>query len=545
MLRKWLALAFGIGVAAFVLYETMRSGNVTSAATTDEIARTDLPEGIPTFARDIAPIVYRSCTPCHHEQGSGPFPLVTYRDVEKRALQICMVTEERYMPPWKPLPGYGEFKDARGLSDAQIQLFEDWLLADTPFGDPDDLPPAPDYSGEWLLGEPDLVVGLEEDFVVPAEGRDIWTTLKIPTDFPDDVYIRAIEAHSNNQKVLHHFMMFLDTKGLANDFVNQSPIAGDGMVQGESLFGLELYSESVMSWLPGVSPYYFPEGSAVTLPAGASLILDTHFRTTGRPEEVSLDFGLHLADGPPDLFPGIIYLAGEAMNIPPGMPDYTIHKSFVTPVDVEASAFLAHAHYVCKIVEAYAVKPDGERVPLMGIDDWDFEWQDTYQYAEPIPLPAGTSIEVFFLYDNSADNPRNPFSPPRRVVTGLRTTDEMSITWLHVTVSSKEDLETLKREVHDNWNQVGLRSQRNTAVWNSLISTFDQDGDHTLDPAEEEAATRYVDGIWERPAHLLKAFDADGDGELDPAEHEYAKRMIGSWHGELGQGTKVPSVASR
>ena len=58
------------------------------------------PAVTPTFARDVAPIVYEHCAVCHRPGQAAPFPLLSYDDVKKRGELIVKVTARRYMPPW-------------------------------------------------------------------------------------------------------------------------------------------------------------------------------------------------------------------------------------------------------------------------------------------------------------------------------------------------------------------------------------------------------------------------------------------------------------
>src|SRR5437763_11421101 len=78
----------------------------------------------PTFAKDIAPIIWANCAGCHHAGEVAPFTLTSYDDVKKRAKQIARITHSRVMPPWKAEPGFGEFQDERRLSDQQIGLIQ-------------------------------------------------------------------------------------------------------------------------------------------------------------------------------------------------------------------------------------------------------------------------------------------------------------------------------------------------------------------------------------------------------------------------------------
>ncbi len=529
-----LLVVFACGLALlFVPDDDGPRSNVALAGAADELDEAGLFDevpGAPTFVRDIAPLVHANCTPCHHANGSAPFVLSDFDSVRKRANQLAIVTEDRFMPPWKPLPGFGTFADSRRLTDAEIELFARWADAGAPLGDPRAEPPPPVFDDRWQLGEPDLVVRLSEPVALPAEGRDVWTTLVVPLGLTEDRFVRAIECRPSNPQVLHHFMMFVDRQGLSHERATGKLVIGDeGMATGGDLFGEELMSESLMSWLPGATPKPLPADTAWRVPAGAELVLDSHFRTTGKEETCQLEFGIHFAEDRADRLPVIVYLAGEGMNIPPGVSDYTIRQEIELPVDVRLEAISAHAHYVCREIHGRAVLPDGSTVELLRIEDWDFEWQDTYRYENPLEVPAGTRIELDYVYDNSESNERNPFDPPRRVITGIRTTDEMAITWLYTSVESEDEQDELKELVSERWKEIGLASVRPLTLWRSIIETFDVDGDHTLDPDEEREATAWVKDLDNHPARVLRAFDRDGDGVLSPTERAFADRLIGAW----------------
>ncbi len=121
-----------------------------------------------------------------------------------------------------------------------------------------------------------------------------------------------------------------------------------------------------------------------------------------------------------------------AINIPPGSRTFSVTDKLTLPVDVEALAIYPHAHYLGKLIEAWATLPDGHRQWLIRIPDWDINWQAVYEYKHPVSLPKGTVIEMRITYDNSASNPRNPNNPPKRVMTGDRSQDEMGHVWLQL-----------------------------------------------------------------------------------------------------------------
>ncbi len=74
---------------------------------------------------------------------------------------------------------------------------------------------------------------------------------------------------------------------------------------------------------------------------------------------------------------------------------------------------------------AFAIKPDGEIIPLIHIPEWKFNWQLTYPFKNLLRIPKGSIIYVQATYDNTINNPLNPFSPSRPVYYGWGTTNEM------------------------------------------------------------------------------------------------------------------------
>src|SRR5690349_3346508 len=119
------------------------------------IAGQGAPARAVTYYGQIAPIVAQDCAPCHRPGESGPFSLLTYDDVRRHAAQIVKVTSSRFMPPWLPEPGYGQFKEERRLTDAQIKLFDDWLKQGTPAGAARPGAETAKFATGWNMGEPD------------------------------------------------------------------------------------------------------------------------------------------------------------------------------------------------------------------------------------------------------------------------------------------------------------------------------------------------------------------------------------------------------
>jgi Flp pilus assembly protein TadD len=408
----------------------------------------------PTFTKDIAPIVWNRCATCHRPLEIGPFSLITYDDVKRRASQIGLVTARRLMPPWKPTGPIGEFQDDRRLTDAELRTLQRWIAAGAPQGNPSELPPMPAWSGPprgsgeaaeagWRLGTPDLVVRMPSLYAVQPDGPDVFRTFVIPIPLDAPKYVRAIEFRPGNARVVHHANLGVDRTQTSRELDVRDPEPGYS-----GNMGLEArYPEGqLLGWTPGQAPHASPDGMAWRLEPGSDLVAQLHLQPTGRTESVQVSVGFYFTDRAPQRTPVGLRLGSETIDIPAGARAHAITDSFVLPVDVDVLAVQPHAHNLARRMEATATLPDGSARALITISDWDFRWQDVYRYTQPIALPAGTTIAMTYTYDNSADNVRNPYRPPRRVVWGQNTTDEMGDLWLQVTARAGADQRRLQDE---------------------------------------------------------------------------------------------------
>ena len=386
-----------------------------------------------TFNRDVAPIVFANCTPCHRPGEAGPFSLITYEDVRARATQIAKVTKSRFMPPWLPEPQKGSFRDERRLADAEIALLEQWVNEGALEGNAADLPPPPKLTKGWALGEPDLVLTAKEPYPLRADGTDVFHNLVFEAPVSETRYVRAVEIRLNDPRVGHHTNLLIDRGRALRRLDAADPEVGFG--------GMDVSTESegfdpdshFLFWKPGTLPYEEAPGMAWTLDPRTDLVLNMHLRPSGKPELVRPMIGLYFTDKAPTLFPMLLQLEHDgALDIPPGSRDFVITDEYVLPVDVDVRAVYPHAHYLGKEVRAVATLPDGTSTWLIHIKDWDVNWQGVFRYPSPVFLPKGTKIKMRWSYDNSEDNVRNPHHPPRRVKAGNRAEDEMCHLWLQV-----------------------------------------------------------------------------------------------------------------
>ncbi|MCP3979206.1 MAG: tetratricopeptide repeat protein [bacterium] len=396
----------------------------------------------PTFNRDVAPILYRSCTPCHRPGESGPFNLVTYNDVRKRGRQVVEVTQSRFMPPWLPEPGHGEFLGSRRLSDAEVDAFANWVSGGMPEGAADHLPPLPEFIDGWALGEPDLIVRMPEAYTLEPEGFDVFRNFVFPADVDRPRWVRAVELRPGNPKRVHHAVMRVDPTFSSRRRAEREAGMGFGSM---NMGDAEAPGGHVVSWTPGMYPYAGADDIAWKLERGADIVLQLHMLPSGKPEPIRPSIGFHFAGEPPSKQLWTLMLRARDIDIPAGEANYLRTDQYVLPTDVDIVSVYPHAHYLGRDIQGYATLPDGTRRWLVRIKDWNFDWQDQYRYVEPVRLPAGSTVHMHYVYDNSAENPRNPTHPPERVVGGTQSTDEMGSLTFELLPRTEGDLEQIKQ----------------------------------------------------------------------------------------------------
>ncbi len=407
---------------------------------------TDSPQdtaGPVTFTRDIAPITYEHCLPCHRPGEAAPFDLITYEDVVGHATQLVEVTQSRYMPPWLPEVGHHKMMAERRLSEEQIARIAAWVDAGKPRGEPADLPGRPEFIPGWQLGEPDLVVRMAEPYELPAAGVDVYRNFVVPIPVDSPNWVRGMELRPDNRRIVHHAFMLINRDGECRRLDQRDEQPGFAGMEAQ---GAESPDGHFISWQPGKIATMAPEGMAWLLTPGTDLVLQMHMQPTGKPERVQASVGFFFTNEPPSRFPTKLVLRSTEIDIPAGDANYEFETRYTLPTDVELIGIIPHAHYLGKRLEALAIMPDGTTDVLLRIPDWDFNWQGDYRYAEPIRLPKGTTLVQRFSYDNSSANVRNPHTPPQRVRYGLQSVDEMGELWLQVLPVTSSGRETLLRD---------------------------------------------------------------------------------------------------
>ena len=389
-----------------------------------------------TFTKDVAPLVFTHCASCHRPGEAGPFPLLEYGDVKKRAKQILETVESRRMPPWKPIDGHGEFIGERRMKPGEIATFKAWVEQGCAEGDAKDLPPAPRFPEGWTLGEPDLIVTMPEAATIPAEGKDLLRAFVLPLNLTEDKHVRAVQFRSANLRAIHHALMFMDP---TRESRQRDAADSEAGFDGRQLPLSAIIGGTLATYNPGALPFFYPDGMAKELKKTCDLVIQIHFNSTGKVVEEKAQVGLWFAKETPKRLIVPVPMYNLRLDLPPGEKDLQVGDRYILPVDVDLIGIIPHAHYLARECRIWAKAPGGKEIPLLWIKDWDFDWQEQYRYKEMLRLTAGTQIFMLWTYDNTSGNPRNPANPPVRVRFGESSKDEMATVGLQVATFNAAD----------------------------------------------------------------------------------------------------------
>jgi tetratricopeptide (TPR) repeat protein len=452
-------------------------------------------KGSLTFNRDIAPIVFARCSPCHRPGQAVPFVMLGYEDVRSHARKIAAATAHRHMPPWLPEPGFGDFVGERRLPDAQIQMIQQWVAEGAVEGAPAALPALPAWTNGWQLGQPDAVVSMPRAYTLAADGPNVFRNFVLPVSLPAGRFVRAVEFRSNNPGVVHHAVITLDRTR-----ASRRRDGSDGSPGFAGMFapGSESPEGRFLGWTPGRGPIVEPADMAWRLERGSDLVVQLHLLPSGKPEPIQVSVGLFFTETPPARVPMMIRLGSKAIDIPAGEKAYTISDSYVLPMDVEVLSVYPHAHYLATEMRGIATLPDGRTQWLMRINHWDFHWQQDYRFRSPIALPRGTTVSMQYTYDNSDANPDNPHHPPHAVTYGPQSVDEMGDLWLQVLPHTKEDAAVLARDF------AGREALANVAGGEMLVRVAPDVAENHVFLASGDLQVGRIDEAIDRLAHALR-----------------------------------------
>jgi hypothetical protein len=340
---------------------------------------------------------------CHRPGEIAPMSLMSYEAARPWARSIKNEVKARIMPPWPADPAFGAFSNDRRLSDADVATIVAWVDAGAPRGDGTFTPPT--FAAGWLLGEPDLVVEMEQDYVVPANGADINTEITVPIKgLPHDIWVRAVEVRGNPSVVHHNVVYAIDA-------------AGNRDATGR-----------LASFTPGKQYDLFNEPSGKLVRRGSTLVFSMHYHPNGVETRDRSKVGLYLATKPISYQIHSRVVADPQLEIPPGEPNYLSRGEFTFPTDAEITLFKPHMHWRGKDMRYVLRYPDGREETLLSVPKYDMNWQVSYELATPKFAPKGSVLTVIAHFDNSASNPRNP-DPGVKVLWGSDSRDEMMEGW--------------------------------------------------------------------------------------------------------------------
>lgn len=382
-----------------------------------------------TWSEHVAPIVYDHCTSCHRPGEIAPFSLTNYAEAYNWASMMQYVTEIRYMPPWKADPDFGvEYLGENYLTEDEIATIKSWVDGGAPQGDPSLEPPLPVFPAGSQVGTPDLVLSFSQSYVHQGNGQDEYRYFVLPTGLTQNKNLVALEMRPGNTKIVHHALFWADTSGTAAALDAQTPEYGFAGAQGQGI-GLASFGPQLPGYVPGAKPNLYTHGMAQRISAGSDLVMQVHYAPTPVDEPDSSTVNLFFADQPATRFVrSHIMLPSSLVNGPFVIAPNTVrefHGVFKTPLAVSLLGVAPHCHLLGKNWRVFAVTPQNDTIPLIHIENWDFNWQGTYHFRKLKVLPKDSEIHAFATYDNTSDNPFNPNFPPQTVTWGEGTADEM------------------------------------------------------------------------------------------------------------------------
>lgn len=427
-----------------------------------------------TFTRDVAPIFFNNCTECHRPGEAAPMSLLSYKEARPWAKSIKEKVATKEMPPWHADPKHGEFSNDRRLTQAQIDTISAWVDQGAKEGNPKDLPAAPKFTEGWIIGKPDIVLQMPNEFTLEASGPDEYQYFEVPTNFKEDVYVQMAEARPGNRKIVHHIIAFVappskDGKqpqlskeeiekyqreaeqksifrkdGFLMRMKPTTPVHDDGcsLPNGGNGESLDTSAESrgfdlLVGFAPGMPPGVMEPGTVKRIPAGSKLLLQMHYsKTTGKVEKDRSSIGLIFAKKPAEKHVYTHGIANVYFQIPPGADNHKVTSCWTTKEDIHLSTLMPHMHLRGKAMKFEAVYPDGRSEVMIDVPAYSFSWQTVYYLKKPISLPKGTRIVVTALFDNSTKNKYNP-DPKQAVRFGDPTYDDMMIGWISYTVDKQ------------------------------------------------------------------------------------------------------------
>jgi len=395
---------------------------------------------VPTFYRDIVPILQNKCQSCHRTGEPAPMPLETYDQTRPWAKKMAAAVAMKMMPPWFADPRYGHFANDPSLSEEQIAIITAWAGAGAPAGDPREAPPPRPWNAGWNIPQPDQVVKMPQSVRIPAHGEVEYTYEIVPTHFTEDRWVQMAEVRPSSAAHVHHAVVYIrspDSPWLRHAPVGEPFTASMLTDPEERRKAHETTSDLLLVYAPGSAPDRWADGMAKFVPAGSDLVFQMHYTTNGEAASDETSVGLVFAKSAPRQRVITLQLNNHALIIPPGADDFRVEVQGTLPNDATLLSLFPHMHLRGKRFEYDIIHDDGSVETLLRVN-YHFHWQLSYKLAEPLELKAGTKLRAVAWYDNSKNNPHNP-DPEKTVTWGDQTSDEMMVGFFDVAVPARMD----------------------------------------------------------------------------------------------------------
>jgi mono/diheme cytochrome c family protein len=390
----------------------------------------------PVFSKDIAPIIYQHCASCHRPGEIAPMSLLSYKEVRPWAASIREEVAMGAMPPWHSAAAKGQFSNDRRLSDAEKESILRWVAAGAPEGNVKDLPPLPAFTENWEIGKPDIVITMTEPYIVPASGVIAYQNFTVPTNFTEDKWAQAIEVRPGARSVVHHILVFVSGKRPNEAYTQIVPQRRHRSPTGTNEQSSKMADTLFATTAPGTNAMVFQPGTAMRVPAGASIRFQIHYTTNGKEVSDRSSVGMIFAKQPPEKEMHTSAFFNPQLVLPAGAADVTVPSTIQFDQDVRLTALFPHTHLRGKSWDYKIVYPDGHTETVLPIPHYDFNWQTYYIFATPLTVPKGSKLEAVARYDNSVNNKSNP-DPTKEVHWGEQTWDEMQYTGINYTVDDE------------------------------------------------------------------------------------------------------------
>jgi len=431
-----------------------------------------IPETV-TWSADVAPILFTNCTPCHREGESGPFTLLSYADAVKKAAKIRFVTQSGYMPPWPADASYTHFVGERVLSAVEKAILKAWVDQGMPRGDSLKEPKPPEYYKGSYFGKPDLVIRAKEAVKIKGNGADLFLIMKFPYELERDTLVDLVEFVPHRRKLVHHVNGHLISYDAGRSF---NYMGGSGIHADTKTELLKVYEDmhipytdgkqpqyptltpNAVYYLPGYLPPHYPEnvGGYRLKKNGVFLLNNIHYGPSNADISDSSYINVFFRKTP--IQRSILETQLGTFGLTSIEPEFiippnevkTFHTQYTLPQSISMISVNPHMHLIGKSFWAFALKSNGDTIPLIRINKWDFRWQYYYTFKHPLKLEKGCTIHVYGAFDNTVKNPNNPFHPAQTITQGngvesMKTSEEM-FQFIYTFMSYKEGDEKIDLE---------------------------------------------------------------------------------------------------